>query len=404
MIRNLLRLYYPSKRRPQEKKSSGEIELLIQLGEQYAGLGASTRDEREKIKILSSAAQCYLQAVKHLPENSVRFPDLCDRLCLCRETLRLLGYHLQLPQRIKPRNSIELSMIDEMLRFHRFHDVVMALESKSTPSMRLRYAAALSAIGKPDKAIAAIQELKEIPEPHFLLQMGKYAIAFADKERAGVFFQRFLAAAPQGSDAIIANQQYAAILVEQKKYDEGAKVLLQQAKLLPGQDQKENTLFLAAQYFYQAGRYSDCIRVLSGIPPTPPCKLLSAQAQIKNNDIRNAFLLLNELLKEKDLSSGLRNTAAKLAVFCSMKLDSPDTVRLLEEFLRRYPDDAKSPEYAWHLLTLYKTTNAPPLNLKSWPLIFSESSPCITIQRYFSSLVPIGFRTPHLRKIYSGCY
>lgn len=375
LIQNLLRLYYPSRYRAQGKKSSGEIELLILLGEQYAGLGASTRDEREKIKTLSSAAQYYLQAVKHLPENSVRFPDLCDRLCLCRETLRLLGYHLQLPRRIKPRKSMELSMIDEMLRSRRFHDVVMALENKSEPSMRLRYATALSAIGKPDKAVAVIQELKEIPEPHFLLQMGKYAIAFADKEKAGVFFQRFLATAPQGQDAITANQQYAAILIEQKKYDEGANVLLQQAKLLPGQDQKENTLFLAAQYFYQAGRYSDCIRVLSEIPPTPPRKLLSAQAQIKNNDIRNAFLLLNELLKEKNLSAGLRNTAAKLAVFCSMKLDSPDTVRLLEEFLRQYPDDAESPEYARHLLTLYKTANANPVKFEKLATYFFRVAP-----------------------------
>lgn len=360
LIRNLLRLYYPSKRRPREKKSSGEIELLILLGEQYAGLGASTRDEREKINTLSSAAQYYMQAVKHLPEDSARFPDLCDRLCLCRETLRLLGYYLQLPRRIKSRKSIEVSMIDEMLRSCRFHDVVIALESKSSPSMRLRYAMALSAIGKSDKAIAVIQELKEIPEPHFLLQMGMYAIAFAEKEEAGVFFQRFLKTDPQGQDAIIANQQYAVILIEQKKYAEGANVLLQQAKLLSEQNQKEDTLFLAAQYSYQAGRYSDCIKILSEIHPTSPRKLLLAQTEIKNNDIRNAFQLLNELLKEKNLSTDLHNTTTKLAVFCSMKLDSSDTVRLLEQFLRQYPDDTESPEYARHLLNLYKTTKAEP--------------------------------------------
>lgn len=374
-VRNLLRLYYPPKRRTQEKKPSGEIELLILLGEQYSGLCASTRNEREKINTLSSAVQYYLQAVKLLPENSIRFQDLCDRLCFCRETLRLLGYHLQLPQKIKPRKSTELLMIDEMLRSRRFHDVVIALESKSPPSMRLRYATALSAIGKLDKAIAVIHELKEFPEPQFLLQMGKYAIAFTDKEKAGVFFQKFLETAPLGQDTIIANQQYAAILVEQGKYTEGANVLLRQSKLFSDLNQKEDTLFLAAQYFYRAERYSDCIKILSGIHLTSSRKLLLAQAEIKNNDIRNAFQILNELLKEKSLSSDLRNTAIKLAIFCSMKLNSPDAVKLLEEFLRQYPADTESPEYAQHLLQLYKKTKVCPTKFEKLATFFFRMAP-----------------------------
>ena len=56
LICDVLHLYYPASGSANKIKSTGETELLILLGEQYAGLGASAKNEQEKIKALSSAA------------------------------------------------------------------------------------------------------------------------------------------------------------------------------------------------------------------------------------------------------------------------------------------------------------------------------------------------------------
>lgn len=375
LIRNVLQLYYPSRRQASKKKSSAEIELLILLGEQYAGLGTATRNEREKIDFLSTASRYYLQAVKELPENSPRFSDLCDRLCLCRETLRLLGYNLQLPRQIKPRTSIEAAMIDEMFRARRFYDVAMALEKQTSSAMRLRYATALAATGQADQALNVLQELEEIPEPHWLLQMGKYAVACGQKAEAGVFLQRFLETVPQGLEALVATQQYATILIEQKRYADGAKVLLRQAELFSGQNQKNIALLSAAQCFYQAECYADCIAVLSRIPPTVDSQWLLAQVKIKENDLGNALELLNELLQDKHLTGELRRQVAHLAIFCAMKLDAPDTETLLELFIELYPDDTATPVYAHHLLKLYQATKAKPEKFEKLAVCFFAIAP-----------------------------
>ena len=132
---------------------------------------------------------------------------------------------------------------------------------------------ALAATGQAAQALDVLQALKEIPEPHWLLQMGKYVVACGQKAEAGVFLQRFLETVPQGLEALVATQQYATILIEQKRYVDGAKVLLRQAELFSGQNQKNIALLSAAQCFYQAECYADCIAVLSRIPSFRPAVL-----------------------------------------------------------------------------------------------------------------------------------
>lgn len=360
LIRNVLRLYYPTKRNSREGKSSGEVELLILLGEQYAGLGVATRNEREKVNALSSCAQYYLEAIKYLPANSARYQDLSDRLCFGRETLRLLGYNLRLPTKIKPQKSIATAMIDEMLRTRRFQDVVIALESKKEPAMRLRYAAALCAIGQSDKAVTVAKELNEIKEPHWILQAARHSLASGKKEDAAFFFQRFLELSPNSPDASNANRQYVAILMEQHKYEEGAAAFLQQAKLSSDPKQKDDAVFQAAQCYYQGKKYLECINLFPGIDPTPEHNLLLAQANIHANNISVAYRVLTSLLAEKTLDHEMRLNVMKLAIFCAMKESPKDAINLLEQFLKAYPKDAETSEYTRHLLALYVKENAPP--------------------------------------------
>lgn len=354
LINSVLQLYFPRKRHSRsEEKSSGEIELLVLLGEQYSGLAVSTRNEREKTNALSSAAKCYLQAIDHLPKKSVRYQDLSDRLCFCRETLRLLGYKLQLPTKIRLRKSIELTIFDEMLRTRRYHDVVIALESKSEPAMRLRYATALTAIAQSERAISVVKELKEITEPNLLLQMAQHSSNAGKKEDAAFFYQRFLALSPDSLDAFAACQRYTTLLIELKKYTDAAAAFLQQAELKSEQKQKEEAIFQAAQCYYQEENYLECIKLFPRIILTTERKLLLAQAYIRMENNSKALDILTKLLADIKLSQEMRLSAMKLAIFCSLKADSSITVRLLEQFLKDFPQDSETPEYTRHLLKLY---------------------------------------------------
>ncbi|MBN2643064.1 MAG: hypothetical protein JXR78_15535, partial [Victivallales bacterium] len=246
LIRKTLQHYYPIKHGSRAKKPSGEIMLLILLGEQYAGLGFRIVNEREKISAISDATKYYLAAATQLPNNSPQFQDLCNRLHYCRETLRLLGFDLRLPSRIKQQSSVAVSIIDEMLKTRRYHDVVVALENNTTPEMRIRFALALTAIGQSKQAVKVIGGM-DITEPHFLLLMAGNALSGNEKTEAAKFFRCFLELAPDSLDALRAANQYVAILIEQKNYAEGAEGFIRLSELSVDAKSKETYLFHAAQ-------------------------------------------------------------------------------------------------------------------------------------------------------------
>ena len=375
LIRDVLHLYYPAGGSANKIKSTGETELLILLGEQYAGLGASAKNEQEKINALSSAAKYYLQAIEHLPVKSRRYRDLSNRLCFCRESLRLLGYNLRLPAKIQPKKSIEVAMFDEILRTRRFHDAVIALESRKNPVLRLRYAFALSAIGQINKAADVIRELKEIPEPHFILLSARNALASNQKRDAACLFQLFLKYSPNGSDTLPAAQQYVSILMEQKEYEKAAAVFLFIADLSTNRKMKDDVQFQAAQCFYESGKYDECIRLFSKIIPSPERMLLLAQAEIKVYDERGALALLQKILKEKSLSDEFRYSVLRLAVFCALKTDPIVARKLLYEVLQQYPNRTEMPEYARHLLNLYLKCRADSDDFFRLANIFFKNAP-----------------------------
>lgn len=358
LIRQVLQYYYPGRQTGREKKSSGEIQLLILLGEQYSGLGIIIGNEREKVNAIANAAKYYLQAAENLSERSAMFQDLCNRLHYCRETLRLLGYKLRLPAKIKPQTSIALTMIDEMLKTRRYYDVIMALEKNQAPEMRLRYAVALTAVGQAPKAAEVLSGLK-IVEPDLLLLMAGNAISGNAKTEAAIFFRCFLELAPKSPDAPRAAGQYAKILMEQKKYDEGAEALLLLAELTSDAVPKEFAKYHAAQCYYQTGKYDECLKLLGQIPENHERNLLQAQAKLKSEDYRGASTVLDRILSAEDLTGQQRFDALKLALLCTEKTEPAKAVTLIADFLKNYPKSSESREYAKHLLQLYNSGKVP---------------------------------------------
>lgn len=360
LIQNVLRMYYPHNRYGKKEKSSGEIELLILLGEQYAGLGAGSRDEREKVSALSQCAHYYLRAIEGLSTDSTRYWAIADRLCFCREALRLLGYELQLPTRIKPKRAIVLAMIDEMLREGRFQDVVIALENRPAPAMRLRYAVALSAIGQTSGAVTVFQKIVKISEPNWVLQAARHSLAYGKDEEAAVLFQLFLKLSPRSIEAIYASRQYSALLLKQKKYADAANIFLLQAGLASDAKDKTDAFFQAARCLYLAEEYQKCIDLFARFSPHPEHNLLLTQAYIRANCIKEAYNVLTCMLASKTLSAENQYRAMKLAVLCAMKISPPEAIKRLELFLNMYPQDSITLEYAKQLLHLYAENKAEP--------------------------------------------
>ena len=360
-IREILQMYYPRDQKGTSQKSSGEAALLILLGEQYAGLGASAQKEQEKTEALASCARCYLEAIAQLPKSSSQYQDLVDRLFLCREILRLLGYDLRLPPQIKPQKSAELAIIDEMFRNRRFQDAVKALETKNDPAMRLRYAVALSAIGQPDKAVPVVKELKEISDPYLILQAAQFSFSAGKRDEALFFFNEFLQREPNSPDSLSAWRQYTFLLIENGRYAEGAAGFLQQEEIVFTPEEKEDAIFHAAQCFYKAGMYGDCIQLFSRINnQTPERSILLAHAYIISNAPDEALSVLKRMLSENDLSDEKRCDAMKLAISCAEDKFPKDAVVFLEQFLKLYPQDPDAIDYSKKLLFLYGKTRATP--------------------------------------------
>ena len=359
-IREILQLYYPRNRRNLSKNSSGETELLILLGEQYEGLGTSVQKEQEKTEALASCARCYLEAITKLPKSSSQYQDLADRLFLCREILRLLGYDLRLPPQIKPQKPAELAIIDEMLRNRRFQDAVKALETKKAPAMRLRYAVALSAIGQPDKAVQIVKELKEISEPYLILQAAQFSFSAGKKDETIFFLNEFLQRKPLSPDSLPAWQQYTFLLIKNNRYAEGAAAFLQQSDFIFTPEEREDAIFHAAQCFYKAGMYVDCIQLFPRISLTPERIILLAHAYMHNNMPDRALYVLKEMLSEENLNGEIQCDAMKLAISCAGDKFTEDAIVFLEKFLKLYPQDNDAIDYSKKLLTLYRKTKAPP--------------------------------------------
>lgn len=359
LIRRLLRLYYPRTGSPSVKVPEGAAMLLILAGEQHVGIGIRCNSNRDKTESFQQAAKYYLRAADSLSASHPQYQELCDRLHYCRETLRLLGYQLRLPAKIKPRQDVAVAMIDEMLRTRRFHDVVMALEKNENPALRLRYAVALSAIGQIGQAIAVITaEDAEINEPELLLIPARNALSSGKKTEALLLLKMFLARAPESPDAFSATGDYANLLIEAGKFEAAAQAFMSLAVLTNEENHRQEARFRAAQCLYQAGKFDECVDLLRPLDRKTDIVLLSAQAKIKRSDAFGALAELKTLLEDEKLSATQRRDALKLAIFSAINSDTLLAVEYIRALLTEYPDSPEGFDFAKHLIGLYGSRNA----------------------------------------------
>lgn len=384
IIQETLRLYYPAKRLQGKKLPDGAIQLLLLAAEQFIGSGIQAREERVKVNAFSEAANYLLRVVKALPPDDSRFQELCDRLHYCRETLRLLGYRLELPPGVKPGSTIKTIMIDGMLRAGRYQDVVLALENTAAPELKIRYATALAAIGRTDKALAVLSDGGgKIKEPHFLLKIAANALAGGQKNHALYMLKRYLAEVPEGPDSIRAAQTYAGILFEQKKYAEGIEIFTRLAESARDDRMKEQFRFTAAQCMYQVKKYGECIATLEPLPASFNRSLLIAQAKINQDDLNGACWELDEVLKRQTISKADRCRALKLAISCTVASASPAAEEYINTFLKEYAEMSECLDYAELLLNFYEQRKVPSgkfQELASW---------CISRHFHVPEVLPI---------------
>lgn len=359
-IRQLLRLYYPDWNRNGRKRlSSAAVRILILAGEQYAGIGNRSNHEQEKIKAFAETAKYYLAALGNLRREQPESQELCDRLSYCQETLRLLGYRLRLPAKIKARKSSAAGLIDDMLKARRFQDVMLALQNNPDSAMRLRYLVALSASGETDKMMRLFNASDmKIEEPLLLLQIVRNCLAARKKNEAILLLQRFLKEFPDTPDTVIVTRQYAELLIGEKRFSEAAAALLGVVGQLRNPKAEEQARFRAVQCFYLAKKWDECIKNLELLPSTPERMLLKAQVQIQRKNNGEAMRLLQTYLKEKRLSESDRVNGRKLLISCAMKTDCGRAAVACRDFILDYPERPESFDYAKHLLELYLETGA----------------------------------------------
>ncbi len=354
LIRELLRLYYPADKRSSGSMPAGAVELYILLGEQYTGIGARSNSMRGKTENFAQGANCYLRAVRNMPEKHRRFDDICRRLHYCRATLHLLGYDLRLPPIIGKQPPMTLRFVDEMLKEKRYQDVILALEQESAPELKIRYALALAVLGQTEKAVEIVQDAAlPVKEPYFVLKMAHHTLALGKKKEALTLLKRYLALAPRGPDSFAAAQNCTRLLLEQKNYDEAARLFHRLAEQSENAEQRENFFFRAAQCMYQTGKYKETIVLLNQVSPSVDQQLFLAHAKIKNRDAAGALVLLNRLLSDKKLAHKQRYMLMKPAISCAVASNDPSAIPRMVEFLTRYPQAEESVDYAKYLLAEY---------------------------------------------------
>ena len=368
-ILETLQLYYPSYRNKNSDLPPGAIQLLMLAGEQYVGRGVRSHNVREKTNAFSQAAKFYLRVAQSISPKDSRYPELCDRLQLCRETLRLLGFQLRLPKEISPRRPIQTSMIDSLIKEKRFHDVILALENNPAPAMQIRLAFALTSCGELDKAwkIVSNPDLK-IEESALLLLTARNFLAAGRKNEAAMLFAKFMELAPDAPDAFATGQQYAQIQIEAGHAQAAAVALLKLADATQIQTTASAARFAAAQCFYLAGDYEKCLSLVDNLPSEAEYTLLAGQAEIKQKNFRAAMVRLKPLLSS---SENYRTNALKLLIRCGMEENSQETATYVLTLLDDYPADPERLEYAQILYQIYDKQAVPAVKyseLGSWAI------------------------------------
>ncbi|WP_303054759.1 tetratricopeptide repeat protein [Victivallis vadensis] len=357
LISYSLQFYYPKRVLQSRNIPDGALRLLMLGGEQYEGLAALNSDVGEKVQAYSTASKYYLRAINGTSPSSPFFQQLSDRLHYCKETLRLLGYDLKLPSRIKPRSRIDIHLIDEMLSNSRFQDIVIALENNYDLSMQIRYAVALAALGDFEKLSVLKEHLVFSEETKdFILDIARYCLA-AGKNEDGLFFlQKYLAVTPSGPEATLVYMDCARLVATQEQYKEAADYLLKLAEM--NKAMKEEATWGAAKYLYLANDLEACLKLSEEFPDKARFTILASRTCMRRGEENRALQKLEELLKQKEMSAAEKTEALELAIACARKHAPSKAMEYCWTLLKENPEFQSNFPYAALLPELYSKNPA----------------------------------------------
>jgi|GEM_PF-1814925 predicted Zn-dependent protease len=349
-----LHFYYPPAKMNIRRIPPGAARLMTLAGDQYMGLGIRSNSEREKKDAFSQAAKYYTWSLAGTPFSDPQFQYLSNQLHYCAETLKLLGFQLNLPRNIRPRSATDVAMIDEMLKHRRYQDVILATETHAAPAMRIRCAAALAGIGDFNKAVetACAQGVDPADAP-VLLNIARTCLAGGRKDEALVLLRHYLTYAADNPDAEAALSECASLLLDAGQYQEAADRFLEYSKRTKDPDKQSRAVLAAAQSCYKAGNYPKTIELLRPRPFQPDNALLIVHALIHLEKYNDALTELKKILVLKNLTEAQQKTTLQLAIACLNGNAPEEEITYCRQILTQFPDDADSFKYAKRLLELY---------------------------------------------------
>jgi uncharacterized protein HemY len=361
IILETLQHYYPKSFKSNNRKLSKPArELLILLGEQYTKLGIKTKSGKDKIYNFTRAANYYLLARPGTPHKSDALKDLDNRLLYCQETLKLLGYKLQLPDKIAPRKKLSLAMVDEMLKQRRFHDIILALDGrKKSLEMSLRYAQALVGVQKYKKAVKSLKGL------HFndnstaiLLHLAHTCQMAGKKSEALEIYKLFAKRFPDSPDICRVYFSCANLSLDLNNFKEGAKYFILSSQNTADKKMKIRAIASAGECLYQSKEYQQCIDLMQKQEFSIKFALLKAQSALKLSNCQLAMKSLKQVLKQKTLTEEQRKNALFLAATSSDEMNHiEDTVSYFKQYMECYPYDEKSMVCVLRLLEIFEDKN-----------------------------------------------
>lgn len=375
MILQLLRYYFPETlERHIQTQSLLAVNLLELIGEQNIALAVRTSSEKEKVRFYSQAAIYYLKAVSCMPKNVAMIDNLEERLIQCQESLRLLGYNLPLPSNIKKTDkSITFNaMIDEMLKQHRYSDIIVALEPElkktENSQLLLRYAQALAGIGKFTDTVGVIKKVKVLnaTDAETILNLAKQANATKANIEALELFKIFAESSTASPEIEMVYLQCANISLTQNDLPMAIKYFILTADKAMTPELKSQALLSATQCASQNSDYVQVIDIATNAmqklknsqKSEIEFNLLIARAALKCGKNELAQNHLNKILSMENLPDKQKQDALILSSMAAIELkDYTAASEFLFAYLIKYPNEENSVETAFRLVQIYQANN-----------------------------------------------
>jgi tetratricopeptide (TPR) repeat protein len=220
----------------------------------------------------------------------------------------------------------------------------------------MRYALALSEIGKIPEALAIIKEHKpQKQESAILLKIAKNAQAKNMNDEALEIYGIFIDNLPKAENISIIYFSMANIHLAKNNLTNAAENYKLAADKTNDEQVKSMALTTAANCFYNAGKFDTANAILQKLPPTPDKLLLEAQSALMSEKYLSALNKLETFLTYKNTNKQKREKALMLAITCSQKLrDNPKYEKFLKTYINCFSSSSNSSECILRMIELYR--------------------------------------------------